>query len=1030
MAVKMGKQAHKAENYLLSRKRHLIARRNFILSSVVGVAQAYAAVKSPVEMTIAHPRDASPLEVLAAREICRYLYLRTGKLLPILPSMDLPHGFRGFVIGQKRGPLLTSLLGGSVLRKTVGDLQAQQFLLKRIASEGREFVLVAGGDPIGTLYGAYQLAEDYDVRFCLHGDVVPDRQISLNLANVNAMRSPLFELRGVNPWGSHAEGCDLWNVDDYKAIISQLAKMRMNFIGIHGYPEARRENASYGAEPTVWIGLPSDSDKQGNVTFSYSSSYFNTLRRGWFGYREAKKTSEFSYGASLLFERDDWGSDVMVGHCPQPVTSGGYNEVFNRTGMMLRSAFLVARFLNIKTCLGTEMPLIIPKKIREKLQSQGRDPSDPCVVEEVYEGMFARLAKAHPLDYYWFWTPEDWTWQGVSDETVKNTVNDIDLGIRAAKAVGQPFQLATAGWVLGPPQDRTLFGRVLPKAIAVSEIARMTGKWPIDPGFARISGRPKWAIPWLEDDPALTSPQLWVGRVRKDASDALAYSCTGLMGLHWRTRILGPNISALAHAAWDQSAWAPPAHQLREAKEGPVGGRKRSVATPESANTPEGALYQTFRFEMESYRLKIPNGIYRVTLKFLESDYSKPGERVFDVKIQNLLRIAKLDLVAVAARRLPHDEVVDHVDVSDGWLVIEFVPHASLPVISAIVVQNENYSRKINCGGAAYQDYSADWPDASETPDRFLSSADFYDDWARIEFGAEVAARAAAIFRSIDCHLPVTSSWVVGAGDVAPDNRPWQEVVGEFGFVDSLERLRPEVRDPGNVERFEFWLNTFRYMRVQAHVRCLLAEFNLAMKRAQGEQNQNARARLARHDALPVYQRLLNAVGEACRFLLSTVSTKGCLGTIINWQQKIWPVLVEKTGQELSAALGSTLPLNVQPPKEYQGEPRIIVPTLESILEAGEELPVKVIFIDRQPPRGLTLYYRLMGRGEFRPLALTHVARGVYRATLPAHEPDVVAMEYYLRADTRAGQIVFFPATAPTINQTVVIVGRPDKVVG
>jgi hypothetical protein len=866
-------------------------------------------------MTIVHPRDASPLEVLAAREICRYLYLRTGKLLRIVSTNDLPLGFRGFVIGQKRSPLLTSLPGDSGLRKTIVDLQSQQFLLKKIASGEREFVLVAGGDPIGTLYGAYQLAEAYDVRFYLHGDVVPDRQVSLDLPNVDATGKPRFELRGVNPWGSHAEGCDLWDADDYKAVISQLAKMRMNFIGIHGYPEALVESASYGAEPTVWTGQLGDFDNQGNVTFSYPSSYFNTLRKGWWGYREARKTSEFSYGASLLFERDDWGSDVMVGQAPQPVTPEGCNDVFNRTAAMFRSAFTFAQTLQVKTCLGTETPLVIPKRVRERLESEGKDPADPCTVEEVYRGTFTRIAKAHPLDYYWFWTPEDWTWHGASGETVRKTVNDIELGMRAAKALGQPFQLATAGWVLGPPQDQTLFDKVFPKEIAVSELARNTGKSPIDVTFARISGRRKWAIPWLEDDPALTSPQLWVGRVHKDAFDALRYGCTGLMGLHWRTRILGPNILALAQAAWDQSGWSPPPGILPEPQEGSVGGMKRSIATPENAQTSEGN-----------------------------------------------------------------------------------------------------------------QDYSANLPDASEIPHRFLSSADFYDDWARTEFGREVGAPAAAIFKSLDCHLPVTSSWVEGAGDVTPDNHPWQEVESQFGFVDSLARLRPEVRGAGNVERFEYWLNTFRYMRAQAHVRCLLAEFNLAMKRTQGEQNQRARALLARKEALPAYQRLLAEIGLACRFLLATVSTKGCIGTIINWQQKTWPVLVEKTGQELSAALGSTLPLTVQPSKEYQGEPRIIVPTLKSIMETGEELSLKVIFLDRQPPRGLTLYHRPMGRGEFRPLALTHLARGVYRATLPAPGPDVVALEYFLRADTHAGKIVHFPATAPTINQTVVIADRPGRV--
>ena len=61
----------------------------------------------------------------------------------------------------------------------------------------------------------------------------------------------------------------------------------------------------------------------------------------------------------------------------------------------------------------------------------------------------------------------------------------------------------------------------------------------------------------MEDDPGLTMPQLWAGRMRRDAADSLAYGCTGLMGIHWRTRILGPNVSALAQAAWDQRGWNP-----------------------------------------------------------------------------------------------------------------------------------------------------------------------------------------------------------------------------------------------------------------------------------------------------------------------------------------------------------------------------------------------------------------------------------------------------------------------------------------
>ena len=55
----------------------------------------------------------------------------------------------------------------------------------------------------------------------------------------------------------------------------------------------------------------------------------------------------------------------------------------------------------------------------------------------------------------------------------------------------------------------------------MSCIHRNVGFAPVEPGFARIEGRPKWTIPWLEDDPAMIQPQLWVGRMRRDAADAL-----------------------------------------------------------------------------------------------------------------------------------------------------------------------------------------------------------------------------------------------------------------------------------------------------------------------------------------------------------------------------------------------------------------------------------------------------------------------------------------------------------------------------
>ncbi|HUZ47882.1 MAG TPA: hypothetical protein VMW54_14700, partial [Terriglobia bacterium] len=123
----------------------------------------------------------------------------------------------------------------------------------------------------------------------------------------------------------------------------------------------------------------------------------------------------------------------------------------------------------------------------------------------------------------------------------------------------------------------------------------------------------------------------------------------------------------------------------------------------------------------------------------------------------------------------------------------------------------------------------------------------------------------------------------------------------------------------------------------------------------------------------------------------------------------------------LAEALGGRLPGDVRPPKKYSGTPRLIAPTLRGSVLAGEPLTLKVICLDSQPSRELALWWRPLGKGKFRRVPASHVARGVYKVTLPPHKNDN-CLEYYLRAVARNGSALFFPPTAPRLNQTVVIV--------
>jgi hypothetical protein len=548
--------------------------------------------KSLESATIVCSSKASLTERLAAKEIRRYTYLRTGILMPIIQHRQgIDSTNPCIVIGRKDRDVIAKMRATSdALEQSVAPLQPQQYRLKTLRKTRQPTVLITGGDEFGTLYGAYRFIEHLGVRFYLHGDTIGDEKTAMELPDLDETGKPLFQLRGIHPFHDFPEGPDWWDADKYKAVLAQLPKLGMNFFGLHCYPEG-----GVGPEPTVWIGRPQDIGPDGKVKFSYPARHFTTHSGTW-GY-EAADTEDFHYGAAALFARDTYGADYMKQMAPWPEILQECNELFERFGNVLNNAFTFARKLGVKTCIGTETPLTIPKPTRERLRKVGEDPNNPEVVQDLYEGTFQRITETHPLDYYWLWTPEYWTWQDVKDEHVAATQEDLLLAVAAAEKLHAPFTLATCGWVLGPPKDRAQFDNVLPKTMPFSCINRQVGKAPVEPQFTKIKGRPKWAIPWLEDDPGMISPQLWAGRMRKDAADALAYGCTGLMGIHWRTRILGPNVSALAKAAWDERL--PTKFGAESAKtkkaEGVVGGKVAHFPDHAIADTQDDPLYRNVR---------------------------------------------------------------------------------------------------------------------------------------------------------------------------------------------------------------------------------------------------------------------------------------------------------------------------------------------------------------------------------------------------------------------------------------------------
>jgi hypothetical protein len=94
-------------------------------------------------------------------------------------------------------------------------------------------------------------------------------------------------------------------------------------------------------------------------------------------------------------------------------------------------------------------------------------------------------------------------------------------------------------------------------------------------------------------------------------------------------------------------------------------------------------------------------------------------------------------------------------------------------------------------------------------------------------------------------------------------------------------------------------------------------------------------------------------------------------------------------------------------------------------MRSGEPLELKVTVSPRKVrlahdrPIEAALYWRPLGNGNFASLPLVHVARDVYQVIMPK-EATQSDFEYYIRVGSGQGKGLYFPATAPKLNQTVV----------
>jgi hypothetical protein len=427
-----------------------------------------------------------------------------------------------------------------------------------ISSNGNTIVLRAGTEQ-GLLYAVFDLFERQGMLFGIDGSVVPierPQRWVLPAAGETWHAKPLLATRGLLPWPDFLNCVSVYNQEDFRAYFAAMLRMRLNTFGLHVYTDNEQPTESY---------LSFDFGGAG-----HQAVLETTAMRGW-GYLP-QRTSTYRMGSAQFFDTETFGSDAAR-------LSADTWEIADRTTALLRDGLNFARELGIRTGIGFE-PYKLPAAIADALPPEAlthpQGFAESATARRLLERRLADLLERYPgIDHVWLWEDEMSNWQSrAKDVPISATMFLQAHDFLRRHAPGK--RLVVAGWG-GFTRHFARLHQVLPGDVIFSALGNSLGWDPVAEEFAGLAGRERWPIPWLEDDPSMWFPQFRAARVQDDLQRATQFGCQGMLGIHWRHRIVDPTATYFSSAAWDGALTAK-AHYSRYARSQAAGPRVAQLA--------------------------------------------------------------------------------------------------------------------------------------------------------------------------------------------------------------------------------------------------------------------------------------------------------------------------------------------------------------------------------------------------------------------------------------------------------------------
>ena len=397
-------------------------------------------------------------------------------------------------------------------------------------------VRLTGATPQAALYAVFDFLERQGAFFGLDGEVYPpepQRTLSLPSANEAWRGMPRFSVRGLVPWPDFLNCVTVYNREDWRAYLEAMVRMRFNTLGIHAYPAESFLSFEYAGA--------------GHIAYTDTTA---TSRCGCV----PERTSRYGMGGADFFADEVFGSEATT-------LARNTFEAQEMAQKLWAEAFQYAKQLGIRTGVGFE-PYNVPDEILRATPPEARRSEkdttpgarinpESSTARDILEARLGSLLEAYPmLDDVWLWEDEGMSWESQRTK-VPLSVTPFKQAYGFLKRHAPDKRLVISGWG-GVVRHFPEFHQTLPEDIVFSSLSDNLGWDPVNENYGKLAGRERWPIPWLEDDPAMWLPQFHVARFVRDMDLAEQYGCQGVLGIHWRHRIMDVDAGFQADNSWNK----------------------------------------------------------------------------------------------------------------------------------------------------------------------------------------------------------------------------------------------------------------------------------------------------------------------------------------------------------------------------------------------------------------------------------------------------------------------------------------------